>query len=127
MLSFFAVVAAAFALGMLVNGEIAKEEVHLDVTHADNVTLDELSSRPATRKKQDLFPIPNKKCKGIAKDAMSLPAVLFTLSQQALSLFKKSSPYDLDFPVAMILWHVLYALHDSRVRVIHTLLPKVSE
>ena len=125
-LSFFAVVAAAFALGTLVDREIAEEEARLDVAHADNATPDESLSRPTTRKKQDLFPIPNKKCKGITKDAMSSPAVLFALSQQALSLFERSSPYDLDFLVAMIL-HVLYALHDSRARVVHTLLPEVSD
>lgn len=124
-LSFFAAVAAAFALGTLVDREIAEEEARLDVAHGDSVILDDSSSRPSTRKKPDLPPIPNKKCKGIAKDAMSSPAVLFALSQQALSLFEKSSPYDLDFLVAMIL-HVLYALHDSRARVVHTLLPEAS-
>jgi hypothetical protein len=126
-LSFFAAVAAAFALGTLVDKEIAEEEARLDVAHGDGgVTQDDSSSRPPTRKKPDLLPIPNKKCKGIAKDAMSSPAVLFALSQQALSLFEKSNPYDLDFLVAMIL-HVLYALHDSRARVVHTLLPEVGK
>lgn len=126
-LSFFAAVAAAFALGTLVDKEIAEEEARLDVAHGDGgVTQDDSSSRPPTRKKPDLLPIPNKKCKGIAKDAMSSPAVLFALSQQALSLFEKSNPYDLDFLVAMIL-HVLYALHDSRARVVHTLLPEASD
>ena len=124
-LSFFAAVAAAFALGTLVDREIAEEEARLDVAHGDSVILDDSSSRPSARKKPDIPPIPNKKCKGIAKDAMSSPAVLFALSQQALSLFEKSSPYDLDFLVAMIL-HVLYALHDSRARVVHTLLPEAS-
>jgi len=125
-LSFFAAVAAAFALGTLVDREIAEEEARLDVAHGDSVTPGDSSSRPPTRKKPDLLPTSNKKCKGIAKDAMASPSVLFALSQQALSLFEKSSPYDLDFLVAMIL-HVLYALHDSRARVVHTLLPEASD
>lgn len=125
-LSFFAAVAAAFALGTLVDREVAEEEARLDIAHGDGVTPDDSSSRPPTRKKPDQLPAPNKKCKGVAKDAISSPAVLFALSQQALSLFEKSSPYDLDFLVAMIL-HVLYALHDSRARVVHTLLPEVSD
>lgn len=123
-LSLFAAVAAAFALGTLVDREIAEEEARLDIAHGDDVTPDDSSSRPPTRKKPDLLPIPNKKCKGVAKDAVCSPAALFALSQQALSLFEKSSPYDLDFLVTMIL-HVLYALHDSRTRVVYTLLPEV--
>lgn len=125
-LSFFAAVAAAFALGTLVDREIAEEEVRLDVVHGDGVTTHDASSRPSTRKKSDQGSVPSKKCKGVAKDAVSSPAVLFALSQQALSLFEKSSPYDLDFLVTMIL-HVLYALHDSRARVVHSLLPEVSD
>ncbi|KAG6369108.1 hypothetical protein JVT61DRAFT_1466 [Boletus reticuloceps] len=125
-LSFFAAVAASFALGTLVDREVAEEEARLDVAHGDSVTRDDPSSRPPPRKKPDQLPIANKKCKGIAKDALSSPAVLLALSQQALSLFERSSPYDLDFLVAMIL-HVLYALHDSRARVVHTLLPEVGK
>ena len=125
-LSFFAAVAAAFALGTLVDREISEEEARLDVALGDGVTHDDSSSRPSSRRKPDLPPIPNKKCKGITKDAVCSSAVLFALSQQALSLFEKSSPYDLDSLVTMIL-HVLYALHDSRARVIHTLLPEASD
>lgn len=125
-LSFFAAVAAAFALGTLVDREIAEEEARLDVAHGDGIPPDDSSSRPSARKKPDLLPIPNKKCKGVARDAVSSPAVLFALSQQALSLFEKSSPYDLDFLVTTIL-HVLYALHDSRARVVHSLLPEASD
>ncbi|KAG9310210.1 hypothetical protein JVU11DRAFT_9853 [Chiua virens] len=124
-LSFFAAVAAAFALGTLVDREIAEEEARLDVAHGDGVTPDD-SSRPPVRKKPDLHPVSNKKCKGVAKDAICSPAALLALSQQALSLFENSSPYDLDFLVTMIL-HVLYALHDSRARVVHTLLPEVGK
>lgn len=124
-LSLFAAVAAAFALGTLIDREIAEEETRLDIAHGDDVAPDDSSSRPPTRKKPDLLPIPNKKCKGVAKDAVCSPAALFALSQQALSLFEKSSPYDLDFLVTMIL-HVLYALHDSRTRVVYTLLPEAS-
>lgn len=125
-LSLFAAVAAAFALGTLVDREIAEEEARLDIAHGDSVTPDDSSSRPPTRKKPDLLPTQNKKCKGVAKDAVCSPAALFALSQQALSLFEKSSPYDLDFLATMIL-HVLYALHDSRTRVVHTLLPEASD
>lgn len=125
-LSLFAAVAAAFALGTLVDREIAEEEARLDIAHSDSVTPDDSSSRPPTRKKPDLLPTQNKKCKGVTKDAVCSPAALFALSQQALSLFEKSSPYDLDFLATMIL-HVLYALHDSRTRVVHTLLPEASD
>ncbi|KAH0831298.1 hypothetical protein J3R83DRAFT_13940 [Lanmaoa asiatica] len=125
-LSLYAAVAAAFALGTLVDREITEEEARLDAAHGDGVTPDDSSSRPHTRRKPDLLPVLNKKCKGVAKDAVCSPAVLFALSQQALSLFEKSNPYDLDSLVTMIL-HVLYALHDSRTRVVHTLLPEASD
>ena len=125
-LSFFASVAAAFALGTLVDREVAEEEARLDVANGDHPTPDDATSRLSTRKKPDLPPLPNKRCKGVPRDAVCSPAVLFALSQQALSLFEKSNPYDLDFLVATIL-HVLYALHDSRARVVHTLLPEASD
>ncbi|KIJ16472.1 hypothetical protein PAXINDRAFT_75324, partial [Paxillus involutus ATCC 200175] len=97
----FAAVAAAFALGTLVDREIADEEARLGAALGDG------------------------RCKGVSKDVSS-PAVLFALSQQALSMFEKSSPYDLDFLTTVIL-HVLYALHDSKARVTHSLLPDVGK
>ncbi|KIK29435.1 hypothetical protein PISMIDRAFT_59532, partial [Pisolithus microcarpus 441] len=98
-LSFFAAVAAAFALGTLVDREVANEEARI---HAA------------------------KKGKNAQKDAASSPSVLLALSQQALALFEKTNPYDLDFLVTMII-HVLYMLHDSKARVAYSLLPDVGK
>ncbi|KAH7922119.1 hypothetical protein BV22DRAFT_1017937, partial [Leucogyrophana mollusca] len=100
-LSFFAVVAAAFALGTLVDREAADER-----TETPSVIA--------------------KKTKGISKDTASYPAVLYALSQQALCVFEKSNSYDLDYLAAMIL-HVLYVLHDGKARVAHNLLPDVGK
>ncbi|KIO11415.1 hypothetical protein M404DRAFT_128017, partial [Pisolithus tinctorius Marx 270] len=98
-LSFFAAVAAAFALGTLVDREVADEEARI---HAAA------------------------QCKNTQKDSASYPSVLLALSQQALALFEKTNSYDLDFLVTMIL-HVLYMLHDSKARVAHNLLPDVGK
>ncbi|KAH7883073.1 hypothetical protein F5I97DRAFT_1901712 [Phlebopus sp. FC_14] len=128
-ISFFAAVAAAFALGTLVDREIADEEARSSAAlHGDGMAVGDSSpsSRPPSRKKPELLAVPGKKCKGVSKDTASSPAVLFALSQQALSLFEKSSPYDLDFLMAMIL-HVLYALHDSKARAAQNLLPDVGK
>ncbi|KIK93010.1 hypothetical protein PAXRUDRAFT_543239 [Paxillus rubicundulus Ve08.2h10] len=125
-ISFFAAVAAALALGTLVDREIADEETRLGAALGSGMAQDDSSSsRPPSRKKSDFLPAPSKRCKGVSKDVSS-PAVLFALSQQALSIFEKSSPYDLDFLTTMIL-HVLYALHDSKARVPHSLLPDVGK
>ena len=50
---------------------------------------------------------------------------LFTLSEQALGIFKKSNIYDLDYLVALIM-HVLHILHDGKAVLDHQLYPLVS-
>lgn len=122
--SFFAAVAAAFALGMLIDREVADEEARIIAVHTEG-TVGDSSARPPSRRRQAELPNLGRKCKGIQKDAASSPAVLLALSQQALSMFEKSNLYDLDFLVTMIL-HVLYTLHDSKARAACHLLPDVS-
>ncbi|KAG6336657.1 hypothetical protein ID866_2438 [Astraeus odoratus] len=128
--SFFAAVAAAFALGTLIDREVTNEEARIiAAAQSEGTSLDSSSpscSRPVSRRRAEAPPLQGKKSKGIQKDAVSTPSVLLALSQQALSLFEKSNPYDLDYLVTMIL-HVLYALHDSKTRVAHNLLPDVGK
>jgi len=123
-ISFFATVAAAFALGTLVEREVADEEARiLAAAQGEGIVTDDAStSRASSTRRHEAL---GKKNKAVQKETASSPSVLLALSQQALSLSEKSSPYDLDFLVAMIL-HVLYALHDGKVRVAHHLLPNVS-
>ncbi|KAH7912844.1 hypothetical protein BJ138DRAFT_1082778 [Hygrophoropsis aurantiaca] len=130
-LSFFALVAAAFALGTMVDRETADEnDLHAhDINgHNDKMTVDDSSSsgRPSTRKRMELPVVVTKKTKGVSKDIASCPAVLYALSQQALGLFERSNCYDLDYLAAMIM-HVLYVLHDGKTRVAHNLLPDVGK
>lgn len=127
-LSFFAAVAAAFALGTLVDREVANEEARIHAAaQSEGVAVDGPStSRPASRRRADVLPAQGKKGKNAQKDAASSPSVLLALSQQALALFEKTNSYDLDFLVTMIL-HVLYMLHDSKARVAHSLLPDVGK
>ncbi|KAL4076759.1 hypothetical protein V8B97DRAFT_1496443 [Scleroderma yunnanense] len=126
-ISFFAAVAAAFALGTLVDREVADEEMRIMVAaRSEGVVIDDPStSRAPSRRRHEASSVQGKKNKGTHKETASSPSVLLALSQQALSLSEKSSSYDLDFLVTMIL-HVLYTLHDSKVRVAHHLLPNVS-
>lgn len=127
-LSFFAAVAAAFALGTLVDREVANEEARIHaVAQTEGVAVDGPStSRPASRRRAEVLPAQAKKGKNAQKDAASSPSVLLALSQQALALFEKTNPYDLDFLVTMII-HVLYMLHDSKARVAYSLLPDVGK
>ncbi len=54
--------------------------------------------------------------------ARNSPAELFALSDQALSVFEKTSSYDVDSVVAMLL-QVLYLLHDGQMRVAQAVFP----
>lgn len=127
-LSFFAAVAAAFALGTLVDREVADEEARIHAAaQCEGIIVDGPStSRPASRRRTEVLPTQGKKGKNTQKDSASYPSVLLGLSQQALALFEKNNSYDLDFLVTMIL-HVLYMLHDSKARVAHNLLPDVGK
>ncbi|EIW79721.1 hypothetical protein CONPUDRAFT_58514 [Coniophora puteana RWD-64-598 SS2] len=100
-ISFFAAASAAFALGGL---------------------LDKSADEQAESLRSD--PVRNGKI--ISKDTASAPAVLFALSQQALTVFENSNTYDLDYLVAMIL-QVLYVLHEGKARLAHNLLPDVGK
>lgn len=126
-ISFFAAVAAAFALGTLVDREVVDEEARiLAAAEMEGIVIDDPStSRPSSRRRHEASLVQGKKTKAVQKETASSPSVLLALSQQALSLSEKSSPYDLDFLVTMIL-HVLYALYDGKARVAHNLLPNVS-
>lgn len=96
-LSFFAATAAAFALGALVSRD-------------EQRTGDSTSNHPGASREGHGTPH---------------PAVLFALSEQALDLFEKTSPYDVDSLVAMIL-QVLYQLHDGQARIGQKVFPLVS-
>lgn len=104
-LSFFAAAAAAFALGALVardNGESSSSnpvDGHIGAGHSPS------SSGSSTEG--------------------SNPAALYALSDQALDLFEKTSPYDVDSVVAMIL-QVLFRLHEDRTHISQAVFPLVS-
>ena len=102
-LSFFSATAAAFALGALVSrdGEHGRPGSG-DTTHPG---MGGASGRE-----------PN---------ALPSPAHLFALSEQSLDLFEKTSPYDTDSLVAMLL-QVLYQLHDGQPRIAQKVFPLVS-
>lgn len=100
-LSFFATAAAAFALGAL-------------VAHDNGESSHPNSSNPAGEIGGS--PTPNE---GLN------PAALYALSEQALDLFEKTSPYDVDSVVAMIL-QVLFRLHEDRTHVSQAVFPLVS-
>ncbi|TCD68800.1 hypothetical protein EIP91_009814 [Steccherinum ochraceum] len=54
------------------------------------------------------------------------PAALYALSEQALGLFEKTSSYDVDSLVAMIL-QVLYQLHEGQMRIAQGVFPMVAK
>ena len=97
-LSFFAAAAAAFALGSLVARDEDPEPEHGD------------PSPPAAAS---------------PGDSAGTPAMLFSLSEQSLQLFEKTSAYDLDSVIAMIL-QVLYMLHEGQMSVAQGVFPLVS-
>ena len=94
-LSFFSAAAAAFALGSLVARDEDPEPEH---------------SNPSTP------PSPG--------DSAGTPAMLFALSEQSLQLFEKTSAYDLDSVIAMIM-QVLYMLHEGQMSVAQGVFPLV--
>ncbi|EMD31709.1 hypothetical protein CERSUDRAFT_69197 [Gelatoporia subvermispora B] len=61
-----------------------------------------------------------------AEGAEADPAALHALSEQALGVFEKTAPYDLDAVVAMLL-QVLYLLHDGRTCVAQGVFPLVGK
>lgn len=100
-LSFFAAASAGFALGALVT-----KTNHNPIT---SMMLNNYSSSAPTS----------------GGDPTCSPWALFSLSEQALSVFEKSYNYDLDYLIAMVL-QVVFLLHGGKSRVSHTLLPLVS-
>ncbi|KAH8101686.1 hypothetical protein BXZ70DRAFT_70034 [Cristinia sonorae] len=57
-------------------------------------------------------------------DALPSSASLYALSEQALGLFERTSPYDIDSLIAMLL-QVLYQLHDGQMRIAQSVFPMV--
>ncbi|KAH9929060.1 uncharacterized protein BXZ73DRAFT_102214 [Epithele typhae] len=91
--SFFSAAAAAFALGALV----ARDE------------------DPEADRAEPLTPL-------TPGESAGTPATLFALSEQALQFFEKTSAYDLDSIIAMIL-QVLYMLHEGQMSVAQSVFP----
>ncbi|KAI0088272.1 hypothetical protein BDY19DRAFT_950037 [Irpex rosettiformis] len=102
-LSFFAAACAAFALGALMTGD--------DGSDTSTSPSPSFSGSPSEEE--------------IVRRSTNSTA-LFALSEQALSLFEKTSAYDLDSVVAMLL-QVLYTLHDGQMRVAQTVFPLVGK
>lgn len=100
-LSFFATTCAAFALGALVARE------------------DGFETEPP--------PAPSPEMQGdhSAEARRCDPAALYALSEQAFGLFEKTSSYDVDSIVTMIL-QLLYLLHDGQLSVAQGVFPLVS-
>ncbi|KAK7683807.1 hypothetical protein QCA50_013183 [Cerrena zonata] len=106
-LSFFAATAAAFALSALVSKDGNGEQ------HGRPGTGDSGISHPGMTA-------------SVSRETNPNPAVLFALSEQSLDLFEKTSPYDVDSLVAMIL-QVLYQLHDGQPRIAQKVFPLVGK
>ncbi|THH31821.1 hypothetical protein EUX98_g2365 [Antrodiella citrinella] len=54
------------------------------------------------------------------------PAAMYALSEQALGLFEKTSSYDVDSLIAMIL-QVMYQMHDGQMRIAQGVFPMVAK
>lgn len=109
-LSFFASVAAAYALGVLVckENEITSDiDAHKASTGPKNPRLED--NRTGHPQK-------------VAAWSKYSASGLFTLSRQAMAAFELAHTYDLDAVVAYLL-QIVYLLHDSRPRVAHIIYP----
>lgn len=113
--SFFAAVAAALAVGAQVNRDNGINDDNGMVVE-DSLSNGQPPSRKGTGKKS--------KASGIRYS--EFPAMLFALSEQALDLFEKSNPYDLDYLIALIM-QALYMLHDGKPVVDRRLYPLVGK
>ncbi|KAI0753333.1 hypothetical protein C8Q80DRAFT_507598 [Daedaleopsis nitida] len=99
-LSFFSAACAAFALGALV----ARDD-------------DPDSGDPTAPSPSPSIAI---------GDTVGTPAMLFALSEQSLQLSEKTTPYDLDAVIAMIM-QVLFMLHEGRMSVAQGVFPLVGK
>ncbi|KAL6307008.1 fungal-specific transcription factor domain-containing protein [Sparassis latifolia] len=110
-LSFFAATCSALALGALVERGCESQAADVFVDPLSN------SSNPLS--------VIDTAGRGTDGQRTS-PAALFALSEQALSLFEKTSSYDLDAMTAMLL-QVLFQLHDGQMNVAQGVLPLVGK
>ncbi|KAI0942812.1 hypothetical protein AcV7_002119 [Taiwanofungus camphoratus] len=111
-LSFFAATCAAFALG----GLVARANDGEGAGVAAEPSSSSASHPPSAADAADVDP----------DSQRYLPGALYALSDQALSLFEKTSLYDLDSVIAMIL-QVLYHLHDGQMSVAQGVFPLVGK
>ena len=109
-LSFFASVAVAYALGVLVCKE---NEISSDID------AQKASMGPKNPRLEDNRTGHPQKVPAWSKYSAS---GLFTLSRQAMAAFELAHTYDLDAVVAYLL-QIVYLLHDSRPRVAHIIYP----
>jgi len=118
-LSFFAAVAAALALGAQVNKDNGANE-------DNDMVVDDfsLTGRPPSRKGLGRKPKSAKSSLNLDARYAKSPTMLFALSEQALDIFDKSHPYDLDYLIALIM-QALYMLHDGQPVVDRQLYPLV--
>ncbi|KAI0301299.1 fungal-specific transcription factor domain-containing protein [Russula brevipes] len=109
-LSFFASVAAAYALGVL----ICKEN-----EMASEVDFQKTSTETKIPRLEENRTVHSQKAPVWNKYSAS---GLFALSRQAMAAFEMVHTYDLDSIVAYLL-QIIYLLHDSRPRVAHVTYP----
>ena len=108
-LSFFASVAAAYALGVLVckeNEIISDIDAQKGGSGSKNPRLEDIRAGHSQK----------------AAWSKYSASGLFTLSRQAMAAFELVHTYDLDAVVAYLL-QIVYLLHDSRPRVAHIIYP----
>jgi hypothetical protein len=129
--SFFAAVAGVLAVG----AQAGRDQDSNGAIEDNAMIVDDilLNGRPPSRKapggassgnsKKPKTTV-NTKPPNIDNKSPVSPALLFALSEQALDVFEKSSTYDLDFLIALIL-QALYMLHDGKAVVDHRLYPLV--
>ncbi|KZT04865.1 uncharacterized protein LAESUDRAFT_657038 [Laetiporus sulphureus 93-53] len=117
-LSFFAASCAAFALGALVCKSNSTSAI------ANPSQPQESTDRPSTASSSSSSSASQAQAQ--VKEDEADPAALFALADQALGLFEKTSLYDLDAVIAMIL-QILYHLHDGQMSVAQGVFPLVGK
>ncbi|TFK53011.1 hypothetical protein OE88DRAFT_1643729 [Heliocybe sulcata] len=121
-LSFFAAVAAAFALGALVWKE--EEFDGLDALLQAREAVMDTEEDPSGRRRKSKAPKPSANGKVVPQAPD--PAQLYALSKQALDVFENFHTHDLDFLVAMDL-QVLFLLHDGVPNISSVVFPMVGK
>ena len=129
-LSFFAALAGALAVGAQANRDQNGNDIDEDNAMAvdgmvcassRSVSSSSQAKKARTTASTQAYQTPNVD----SSRSSASPAMLFALSEQVLDIFEKSTTYDMDYLVALVM-HALYMLHGGKPVVNHRLYPLVS-